>query len=227
VLSVLAAFAAIFLFLPWALDRRRRPEARFLWKISGEGNSGVSWSPCDAQPIQPGQRYEVSVGIQNIGDRAPENALINFVVPDCLTLENANSPEQRAAPSENETAGMAPLHRVLFLTPSLPSSWTPGNFFLYRFTISYADDSALALPVELRLLFAIADARFNATGKRWLPSLVSAVRPAYSPAGSPWPPTVAKRRRRLKLITAGSDVLCTRGERQVVRDVEVRPHTTG
>src|SRR4051812_12972926 len=86
-LSALAAIAAIGLFAPWALDRRRRPEVHFLWEFSANtGESASPWPPDCAKSIVPGQSYEIRIGIQNIGDRAPENALVNFVVPDCLRL---------------------------------------------------------------------------------------------------------------------------------------------
>jgi hypothetical protein len=223
-LSVLAATAAVLLFAPWALDRRRRPEVRFLWELStNAGESFTSWPPDCVKSIVAGQPYEIRIGIQNVGDKAPENALLNFVVPDCLTLENANSPAQATIASTDTTTGIPPLNRVLFLTPALPSSWTPGNFFLYRFTISYVHAETRSPPIKLRLAFAIADTNFNATGRRWLPSLVSIAEPAPSPAGTPWPPAVSQRRRRLRYISvaAGDQVLCTRGERRVVRDIEI------
>jgi len=38
ILSLVAATTAIVLFLPWALERRRRPETRFQWRFSPDGD---------------------------------------------------------------------------------------------------------------------------------------------------------------------------------------------
>jgi len=86
--SLCAAITAIVLFLPWALERRRRPEVRIDWALSLNGDPAKleNW-PADYVPqIIPGQAIYVRVAVHNVGDRASEAALTNFVVPACFDL---------------------------------------------------------------------------------------------------------------------------------------------
>jgi hypothetical protein len=85
--SLCAAITAIVLFLPWALERRRRPEVRIDWALSLDGDPAKleDW-PADYIPqIIPGQAIYVRVAVHNVGDRASEAALTNFVVQPVST----------------------------------------------------------------------------------------------------------------------------------------------
>jgi hypothetical protein len=55
--SLLAAVTAIVLFLPWALERRRRPEAKIDWALSLNGDPAKldDWAADGVPRITPGQ----------------------------------------------------------------------------------------------------------------------------------------------------------------------------
>jgi len=80
-LSLAAAVTAIVLFLPWALERRRRPEVGFHWKFSPDGDPAnlTPWSARYVPEIDPTQLFLVEAAIQNTGDKAGGDTLVNFV----------------------------------------------------------------------------------------------------------------------------------------------------
>ena len=59
-LSLAAAVTAIVLFLPWALERRRRPEVGFHWKFSPDGDPAnlTPWSAGYVPEIDPTQPFQ-------------------------------------------------------------------------------------------------------------------------------------------------------------------------
>jgi hypothetical protein len=92
IVSLATAFTALIVFLPWALERRRRPEARIIWALSWDGdpaNMG-SWPPDHVPQVTPGQAFFVQVAVLNVGDRASEDALVNFVVPTASTYASTS-----------------------------------------------------------------------------------------------------------------------------------------
>ena len=129
--SLCAAITAIVLFLPWALERRRRPEVRIDWALSLDGDPAKleDW-PADYIPqIISGQAICVRVAVHNVGDRASEAALTNFVVPACFDLRRYSDLEAKPEFSGNPTAGLPPDYRVAYFALGL-EPWAPGNSFI-------------------------------------------------------------------------------------------------
>jgi hypothetical protein len=233
VLSVAAATAAVFLFLPWALERRRRPEAQFQWRYSSDGDPANldSW-PADYVPeIQPDQSVLVEAAIKNVGDRAGQSLLVNFVVPDCYDLRKYGEPEITARVSANGTAGLPPHHRVRFMAPG-DQSWTPGNWLMYHYLLKYSTLGGGDGSILTRMLFEVSESRFNGSGRRLLPSVSRSLTQEleYAPAGTPWPPVTRSRgcRRAIEQVRwiraePHGRVACWRGQRSDVRDIRVIP----
>jgi hypothetical protein len=226
--SLLAAITAILLFLPWALERRRRPEVRFLWRFSSncDPKTMEDWPPDKVLDVNPGQRVLVEASIQNVGDLPGEATLLNFVVPDIVELVSRASPALKPTVSNNATAGLPPSYRVTYFAPGA-TPWAPANWFSTRYELAIPPITSLGEPLCLRLLFAVSDQRFNRTGKRWVPSVVQAIEPVAAHAGQRWPPVAPVRFgswfsciRRVR-VEPSKHVLCTRGERQDVRDIRI------
>ncbi len=222
--TALAAVTAIVAFSAWALELRRRPEVGFYWRLSPDGDPVhlADW-PADHVPeISSTQPFLIAAAIQNTGDKAGGDTLINFVVPDCFDLHQVEAPEVEPVRAGNGTAGLPPDNRVVFLIPRA-TLWTPANWHLSHYRLQYvAGQCSRHLPV--RLLFAVADSRFNSRGWRWLPSIVPPSGSQVAPVGTPWPPR-PRGRRQLRWIRAEprGRVACWRGDRSDVRDLIVMP----
>ena len=235
VLSLVAATTAIVLFLPWALERRRRPEVGFLWKFSPDGDPAKSsvW-PADHVPeIDPAQPFLVEAAILNTGDKAGGDTLVNFVAPDCFDLRELGKPEAGHLTATNYTAGLPPDYRAIFAAPR-PEPWTPGNWWLWQYRLQYSTARQGDRPLRVRLLFDVSDSRFNSHGRRWLPSVLPALESQDASAGVPWPPVPTKRRWRIAGWRMGyvrpgppGRVVCAPGNRRDVRDVTVMPASGG
>lgn len=225
-LSLGAAATAIVLFVPWALERRRRPEVHVLWQFSrtGQLEDLEEWPVGTRHEIAPGDEVLISVSILNSGDRAGEDMLTNFVVPDLFSLAFDDDLTAKPAVARNMTAGLPPQFLTKYFGPA-PTMWTPGNWWYSNYRLKVSADLELTDPRDARLLFALSDPRFNRTGRRWLPSMVGELEIPTATAGQPWPPV---RRRSglwkgIRWITAqpASHVLCSVGERQDTRDLRV------
>jgi hypothetical protein len=228
--SLSAAIAAVILFLPWALERRRRPEVKIEWALSLDGDPAnlTDWNANDAPKVTPGQVICVRVAFHNVGDRATEAALTNFVAAaDYFDLRNNYRPEQNPAFSGDLTAGLPPDHQVIYLPIWLPP-WTPGNTLIHLYQLTYKSSSAPDQELRTRLLFSIADSRFNRTGRRWLPSALPPLYLNHASAGKPWPPE-SKRQwpQWVKPQWVKPDpkerIACSRGNRRDVRDLTLLP----
>lgn len=190
--------------------------------MNGDPAKLDDWAADDVPRITPGQVICVRVAVHNIGDRASEAALTNFVVPDCFDLRNNYNPEAKPAFSGNSTAGLPPDHRVAFLPIKL-EPWTPGNTFIYSYQLTYSTSSTPAQPLRTRLLFDIADSHFNRTGRRWFPSLLPPLELGHAQAGEPWPPRSGRQWFRRVQAAPDGRVACSRGNRRDVRDFIVVP----
>jgi hypothetical protein len=143
--SLCAAITAIVLFLPWALERRRRPEVRIDWALSLDGDPAKleDW-PADYIPqIIPGQAIYVRVAVHNVGDRASEAALTNFVVQPVSTC--VGTPTSRP---NRAFLGTPPLvFRRITRSPSSPSGSNHGPPAIR----SYTPTGLLGRPVATRM----------------------------------------------------------------------------
>jgi hypothetical protein len=184
--SAVAAITAVVVFSRWALEQRRRPEAGFLWWFSPEGDPAhsTSWPPNYVPEVKAGQPFLVDAAIQNTGDMAGSDTLINFVAPDCFELRQRRKPEEEPLVAGNDTAGLPPDNRVVFFAPR-PDTWTPVNWFLCQYRLRYLAAAQLEQPLRVRLLFDVSDNRFNSRGRRWLPSIAPPLEPRGAPVGTP------------------------------------------
>jgi hypothetical protein len=227
-LSVIAAITAIIVFSAWAAELRRRPEIRFYWRLSPDGDPAnlTIWPPDQVPEIKMTQPFLVEAAIQNTGDKAGRDTLINFVVPDCFDLRQCAAPEVEPPHAGNDTAGLPPDNRVVFFAPR-PEPWTPVNWHLRQYRLQYVADQR-DRPLPVRLLFTVTDSRFNSRGWRWLPSIVPPLESLGAPVGTPWPPTRSRRRKvRWARAEPHGRVACLPGERSDVRDLIVVPAEEG
>jgi hypothetical protein len=84
------------------------------------------WPPDQVPQIKATQPFLVEAAIQNTGDKAGRDTLINFVVPDCFDQRQTAAPEVEPLRVGNETAGFPPDNRVVFFAPRA-EPWTPVN----------------------------------------------------------------------------------------------------
>jgi hypothetical protein len=122
--TAVAAVTAIVVFLAWAAELRRRPEVRFSWRLSPDGDPAhlAIWPPDQVPEIKATQPFLVEAAIQNTGDKAGRDTLINFVVPDCFDLRQCAAPAVQPRHATNDTAGLPPDNRVVFFAMSATSS---------------------------------------------------------------------------------------------------------
>jgi hypothetical protein len=162
-------------------------------------------------------------GQQNTGDKAGTDTLVNFVVPDCFDLRQHGKPDAEPLHAGNDTAGLPPESRVVFFAPRA-EPWTPANWFLWHYEMRYLATRQCEEPVRVRLLFDVSDSRFNARGRRWLPSLVPPLEFRGTPAGTPWPPEpkLYWKIRRVRPMPRGR-VVCMPGNRRDIRELIVMP----
>jgi hypothetical protein len=154
--SVTAATTGIVVFLSWALERRRRPEILFHWRFSPDGDPAhlAIWPPDQVPEIKATQPFLVEAGIQNTGDKAGRDTLINFVVPDGFDLRQRSEPEVGPYRGINDTAGLPPENRVVFFVPPA-EPWTPVNWFLYQYRLRYSAADRRDGPLRVRLLLDV------------------------------------------------------------------------
>jgi len=222
--TTFAAVTAIAVFLPWAAELRRRPEIKFYWRFSPDGDPAhlAIWPPDEVPKIKAAQPFLVEAAIQNVGDKAGRDTLINFVAPDCFDLHTLEVPKEEPLRGGNATAGLPPDNRAVFFAPRA-EPWAPPNWHMRRYWLQYVADQP-DQPLRFRLLFTVSDSRFNGRGRRWLPSIVPPLGSPGAPVGTPWPPT---RSRRWPVRWARAEprgrVACLPGERSDVRDLIVMP----
>jgi hypothetical protein len=230
--ALLAGITGFIVFVPWALERRRRPEARFMWKISpNEDPSELSiWLPEYVPEISRNRPVVIEAAVQNVGDRPADDGLMNFVVPNCFELCIRNESPTRAIAAIHITAGLPPEHRILYRDQQM-GSWAPGIWTARQYLVKYTATDAATEPLRVRLLFTVAADRFNAAGFRWLPSIVRPIEPVFASAGTQWPPRadgriwvrLFKGRIRWIRVMPRGRIACSPGNREDVRDLIVLP----
>ncbi len=223
-LGIAASLAALVGFLPWALQQRRRPEVRLLWRIalSDREEDVVDWPPDEVAEAAAGSDVVVEVSVLNVGDAATGRAQTNFVVPGCIVLTGLARDPRPARWSHNRVAGLASGFGVHFIAAvfDLP----PADWHLQRFRLGLPKED-----VSVRLLFELSDGRLNATGRRYLPSRLVGGELPDAAVGTRWPPDDAPSRwwhrgswSRVRAEPPGR-LLCLRGQRADVRDLHVVP----
>jgi hypothetical protein len=217
----------------WALDKRRRPEFRLLWFISttGDPKDLTPWEPDTTPTVPAGAEWLVRVAIENVGNRAAERVMANFVVAPDINLGVVTSSSDRVMESTNNIAGRAPGFGVSFNAPKVDSV-APGDFAMFEYTIGNAAERNMTpgasgwYPAEQRsrLLFTVSEAQLNAGGRNFMPSILPARAEDEPVAVLAWPPAPMRPRyvrgklRRIAALPAGR-VACSRGSRQDVREV--------
>jgi hypothetical protein len=222
--TALAAVTAIVVFSAWAAELRRRPEIRFYWRLSPDGDSAhlAVWEPDEVPEIKATQPFLVEAAIQNTGDKAGRDTVINFVASDCFDLRRCEAPEDEPLRGGNATAGLPPDNRAVFFAPRA-EPWAPPNWQMSHYRLQYVADQP-DQPLRFRLFFTVSDSRFNSRGRRWLPSIVPPLESQSAPMGTPWPPTRSRRRTiRWARAEPRGRVACLPGERSDVRDLTVVP----
>jgi hypothetical protein len=222
--TALAAVTAIVVFSAWAAELRRRPEIRFYWRLSPDGDPAhlAVWEPDEVPEIRATQPFLVAAAIQNTGDKAGRDTLVNFVASDCFDLHQCEAPEDEPRRAGNATAGLPSDNRAVFFAVRA-EPWTPVNWHMRHYRLQYVADQP-DQPLRLRLLFTVSDSRFNSRGWRWLPSIVQPLESEGAPVGTPWPPPPAKGRTvRWARAEPRGRVACLPGERSDVRDLILIP----
>jgi hypothetical protein len=209
---------AIFAFVPWASQQRRRPELEMLWKIAptGDVDDLAAWAPGTVAEVPHGPVI-VEASVLNVGDATATVAESNFYVPGALGLERWRGDEDD---SPNPDAEPYPIR---FLPKTFAVA--PGNWFQQRFRLSVPDDPGQ----PFRLTFVVSEGRLNATGRRLLPSRgLTDGDVAPTLPETPWPPT-GQSPRWWRLSAWGwaqakpqGQLLCRRGVRADVRDLRRR-----
>jgi hypothetical protein len=222
--TAVAAVTAIVAFSAWALELRRRPEVKFYWKFSPDGDpvNLADWPAEEVPEVKATQPFLVGAAIQNTGDKAGRDTLINFVVSDCFDLCLYEAPGDEPRHAGNDTVGLPPGNRVVFFAVRA-EPWTPANWHMRHYRLQYVANQS-DQPLRFRLLFTVSDSRFNSRGWRLLPSIVPPLESRGAPLGVPWPPLPAKRRIvRWARAEPRGRVARLPGERSDVRDLIVMP----
>lgn len=222
VLGIAASTIALIGFLPWALQQRRRPEIRVLWRIamSGQEEDVVDWPPSETKEAAAGSEVVVEASVLNVGDATTARAQTNFVVPGSIMLTSLARDPRPARWSHNRVAGQAPGYGVYFVAAAF--DLPPADWYLQRFRLRLPDNDA-----DVRLLFELSDGRLNATGRRYVPSRSVGGELPDAPFGTPWPtpdaPSHWWRRGSWHQVSAEPPgrLLCRRGQRADVRDLRV------
>lgn len=143
ILGALASLVAIFAFVPWASQQRRRPELEMLWKIAptGDVDDLAAWAPGTVAEVPHGPVI-VEASVLNVGDATATVAESNFYVPGALGLERWRGDEDD---SPNPDAEPYPIR---FLPKTFAVA--PGNWFQQRFRLSVPDDPGQPFPAHVR-----------------------------------------------------------------------------
>jgi hypothetical protein len=223
-LTTLAAVTAIVAFSAWALELRRRPEVHFYWRFSPDDDPAnlADWPAGEVPEIKATQPFLVVAAIQNTGDKAGRDTLVNFVASDCFDLHQNEAPGEEPRHAGNATAGLPPDNRAVFFAVRA-EPWTPMNWHMRHYRLQYVADQP-DQPLRFRLLFTVSDGRFNSRGRRWLPSIFPPSGSQVAPVGTPWPPA-SEGRRQIRWVRPEprSRVVCAPSERSDVRDLIVMP----
>lgn len=215
-----ASLAALVAFVPWALERRRRPEFRIFGDLVQQDGTPRSW-PTGHNPMAINEVLHVRIGNRNVGDTVAKDIRWNFVAPTSLHLSSTSSDPDQPRRSTDKSAGVGPDYSVTYLVGQ-HDFLAVGDFLPLEFSI--VTDSANIIDAQARLKLDISEPRLNATGRRWLPSLadpeiLQVTGEPASGAGTTWPPEHRRRRpQRLHAIPL-SKLKCQPGSRTAAYDI--------
>jgi hypothetical protein len=223
-LTIVGATTATILFWSWTLERRRRPEARIVWFHAEDCQAGSlrEWSETDIPRLGTGETLLVRAAMRNIGDAIAESVLTNFVAATCLTLTDHDARQAVPASAGNLIAGLPPDNSVTYFGKA--TTLAGGDWLIRDYLIERKPNTSAG---KARVLFDLSCPRFNARGRRWLPSFV--FRPGdeeefVAAAGTKWPPAHAMRRwPRCIHAMPRKRVVCMPGGRRDVRDIDLTP----
>jgi hypothetical protein len=193
------------------------------WELVGnaEGRHTLrTWTPDDVPTLGPNDRLRIRVAMRNIGDALGDPVLTNFVVPDCLTLEDASG-DNESQHATNLIAGVAPEDVVWFIAQA--TTLAGGDWLVREYVVTPIPGAGAQ---RVRLLFDLSCPRFNATGNKWLPSLVVPFRRAdevSARVGEQWPAQRIVRRPVRVRSEPHVRVRCVPGGRSDIREVDIDP----
>jgi hypothetical protein len=217
-----AAITAIVVFIQWALQLRRRPEVAIRWAWDVYGGFGAfdqhQWGPDRDLVVAPRQHLEFRISFENIGDAVSEHTVYNVCAPTAFTMTLPSSWPPYPDPGTAKLSQGASNRMTGPCTFAFDDFvWMSGTHQLVFFH--------LEMPLtegEWPLFLEIQSDRFNATGHRWLPSLVKR-RDATGSDRSKWPRRLPGIIRRAPHTVEAS--LGTRSEhRKIVVRKGVQPH---
>ncbi len=171
-----ASAVAIVVFIQGGLRLRQRPEARIEWLWSSKKPyvdfpAQRPWAPSRRPCVPPGAEFAIRVQFTNIGDGATDYTLWNFVVPAAFDVRMRKEGVE--------------VHEGIFN----PIVGGPGKLIWSneRWIVSVDILRLFIVTVPLgtpsgsyQVYFELQDNRFNATGRRIWPSLMTK-RPHWFP----------------------------------------------
>jgi hypothetical protein len=231
-ISLAAAIAALIGFMSWALERHRRPELQISWEISGSTarSDSQAWGPNNDSTVKPkhmfqaGEERRVSVIVTNIGDRALEHAGVNFLVPECFSLEDSRNPEHKPFPARDPNLDYPPEHQGTALYHEI-SYCPPGDTRLFMYRLKYTEQAPTESATR-RVLFQVSDHHMNTSGKRIIPFFIGFHKEPNGGPGSAWPPPPERGNPfKFWFRPPFNHIYYSRGTRKDVRQVSVQPAT--
>ena len=178
-----AAVVALISFGDWFIRQRRRPEIYLRWETPEQR----LWSADALVTLPAHKETRLMVIVQNCGTAIADDALINLTVPDYITIKPT-----RPRPFESEwlhtlgdkyvgSLGRDGGIRFLAIIRTIP----PGTDIQVGFILS-VDEVVGSLEDRHKVVAEVSHHRFNARGRKWLPTHTGRKAPDLQ-AGDKWP----------------------------------------
>jgi hypothetical protein len=221
--ALVASAVALISFVSWLVEQNKRPELWFSWADS----SRETWASDHVVELPLNQEVELRVALLNVGRASGPPTMINLVVPDFvqITRLHRDGSRKKQLESENAIAGVATRgNKVNFLDDSI--SMAPDMYWLYPFLLTVTQQPESEGPFTI--LAELSNDRFNARGRRRLPSHFGYKLPGWEP-GTQWPGTRLSLKARLRFWDRWRRVVahpqgrirCESGTRSDIRQFEV------
>jgi len=212
-----AASVALFGFVEWVREQRRRPEVEFLWLVSTDGQEASlePWPSDKTISIRSGQSLIVEVSIRNVGNATGARSITNFVVPAVLDLGRVRQGGGGGVRVQNKIAGLPPNFGANYLHDG--TDWYPNLWWQQRFRVTLTPGERV--PPKMRLLMEVSDDRLSPRGRPRRAFGWSQGEPDAG-AGEPWPSGSAAKPRfqRIEPLPEGRP-WCGPGWRRDIRDL--------